>query len=725
MKAVTSKETLDYLTKIAKHFDNVVELIKTIPTMNFDALIQIEKSIEALRLEAKYCKSDDLPGIMDQLNTQHDLARKFSKALELPEISSPFFGHMQINQKGKLKDIYIGHKSFFHKTIPFKILDWKQAPMAKMYYQFDEGDEFDFDVENRTIEGEIVQKSVITIVDGKLYRIDRDGESYLLKDKNWCTLQASQIVLSGGEGSSYQDLSFGTGMTDFDSPDVISLLDKTQFEIVNKDAKSPLLIIGGAGSGKTTVSLFRIARLVEKKAFYPNEAAVLVPNEGLIRLSKSLLDKIGLEKVKVKTIEDLLSQLLFQNIKNLTKKIHDNTLLSVSLIKRNPLLLQAMKEYVKNENKKLSEKMRKYGVDVDFNKKPMDALDDAKIAVFELNDPIAKLNAKSILDKAFDIKNYYFNFLSSTFLYEYLLKNSEGKITKRMIEELKEYTQRQLSKLDEDREYYEREVDGKTKDRSYLDREDVALLLKCIDLKRGSLINQRTMRPFKHLFLDEAQELSAVELQVLSKIITDKGTFTVAGDAVQQIDPTMSFQSWENVLTNLGIDDHSGITKLNVSYRSPREIVDFAHTVLGPLAPSEKPQSNKSGAPVIKTQVQHLGHAAIVLSKSLDDLIKRESRASVAIICNKKETARALYQELDSLSQVRLVENADFSFKPGVDITTVDQIRGLEFDYVIIPDADRENYPEGPRARKRLHLAATRAIYQLWVLHPAQRTTLF
>ena len=106
----------------------------------------------------------------------------------------------------------------------------------------------------------------------------------------------------------------------------------------------------------------------------------------------------------------------------------------------------------------------------------------------------------------------------------------------------------------------------------------------------------------------------------------------------------------------------------------------------------------------------------MIIQSTIDDLMRREPKASIAIICNKEETAKAFYEELKDLGKVRYVEDSEFSFQPGVDVTTIEQIRGLEFDYVIIPDADRDNYPDDPRARKRLHLAATRAIHQLWVL---------
>jgi DNA helicase-2/ATP-dependent DNA helicase PcrA len=62
------------------------------------------------------------------------------------------------------------------------------------------------------------------------------------------------------------------------------------------------------------------------------------------------------------------------------------------------------------------------------------------------------------------------------------------------------------------------------------------------------------------------------------------------------------------------------------------------------------------------------------------------------------------------------VADQDFSFKPGIDVTDVRQVKGLEFDYVILVDVNDGAYPDDDEARHLLHIAATRAAHQLWVI---------
>jgi DNA helicase IV len=59
-----------------------------------------------------------------------------------------------------------------------------------------------------------------------------------------------------------------------------------------------------------------------------------------------------------------------------------------------------------------------------------------------------------------------------------------------------------------------------------------------------------------------------------------------------------------------------------------------------------------------------------------------------------------------------------------IDWRTAPLAKGLEFDYVIVPDAGAAEYPDTPEARRALHVAVTRAIHQLWVAWSGARSPL-
>jgi len=103
---------------------------------------------------------------------------------------------------------------------------------------------------------------------------------------------------------------------------------------------------------------------------------------------------------------------------------------------------------------------------------------------------------------------------------------------------------------------------------------------------------------------------------------------------------------------------------------------------------------------------------------AIRDLVEREPEASVAVVANGPDVARAFHRLLADMPEARLALDGRFTFRPGVDVTDVDGVKGLEFDYVVIPDASARAYPDSDDARRRLHVAVTRAAHQLWIAAP-------
>ena len=61
------------------------------------------------------------------------------------------------------------------------------------------------------------------------------------------------------------------------------------------------------------------------------------------------------------------------------------------------------------------------------------------------------------------------------------------------------------------------------------------------------------------------------------------------------------------------------------------------------------------------------------------------------------------------LDPIRLVDDQNFAFAPGIDVVDVDQVKGLGFDYVVIIEANAFAYPDTPHHQRLLHVAATRS----------------
>jgi DNA helicase-2/ATP-dependent DNA helicase PcrA len=256
-------------------------------------------------------------------------------------------------------------------------------------------------------------------------------------------------------------------------------------------------------------------------------------------------------------------------------------------------------------------------------------------------------------------------------------------------------------------------IDGQRTDDApaLLDLEDVAILLRAHQLLRGS------KRLLSHLFVDEAQDLSPLELSVLLGQMTSLRSVTLAGDTAQRLFLDNGFDDWRSVLRHLDLA-HVAIEPLRIAYRSTREILALGRHVMGPLADAEPPAAPRTGAPVEAHAFPGTGAAVAFVAEALRSLLQRESRASVAVLARHAEQADRYYDGLRraEVPALRRVRAQEFSFRPGIEVTEISQVKGLEFDYVIIVDANASTFGLDAESRHLLHIAATRAAHQLWLI---------
>ncbi|MES1210522.1 MAG: ATP-binding domain-containing protein, partial [Pseudomonadota bacterium] len=177
------------------------------------------------------------------------------------------------------------------------------------------------------------------------------------------------------------------------------------------------------------------------------------------------------------------------------------------------------------------------------------------------------------------------------------------------------------------------------------------------------------------------------------------------------------FGDWRAVLGHLGLA-HVAIDPLRIAYRSTREIMAVARAVMGPLADPDPPAAPRTGAPVETFHFPGVGAAVGFLAEALRDLAGREPRATVALIARHPEQADRYFEGLGraEVPALRRVRAQNFGFRPGVEVTDVRQVKGLEFDYVVMLDANASSYGRDDESRHLFHIGVTRAAYQLWIL---------
>ena len=708
-------------------------------------------NLRELREAAFEGSTEDVPALLTQMRVVQQQARRAQRA-PLPDLRAPYFAHVRLRAGDHSRDLLLGDVTFLDGERAVTVVDWRTSPMASVFFHHRQGDVYEGEFSGRLSEGCLELRRILAFEEGELRRIVApEGVLQCGPDGRWRHAdQAATPRLAGQAGGAGRQ-TLGSGATGGANPVVTALLDERQFEALQGDAGRPLLILGSAGCGKTTVALHRMALLAARQPtrFPPERMAVVVPQPGLVRLIRLLLRELGLRQVAVETYDDWVAQQAQVAFRRLPRHVSHDTPYDVLRFKRHPAYREALPRVVARLRAEIGERLDRFFARSGHvpalleeaaprHRHLLGALQQVErrllAEVARRNEPDLRQMLRRARQRLDDVHLDREAMLLDRELLLQVVRRSGGELTEDDVEAVLEHSHVQLGLrtgpelgdgVDAGRM---RSLDGRQADEHRedprihtMDVEDLALLFELQRLKVGGPRTRFGGLPrYALLLLDEAQDLAPAELRVLGQSVAPKGTLLVAGDAAQQVDPSAAFTSWEALLEDVGAGGQAHSVTLQTAYRSPRPIAEYAHAILGPLGPAEPPEAVRDGPPVLYTPQPNLGRAVAALSEGLADLLDREPRATVAVICRHPDGAADLHRVLESGLPARLVREGDFTFGPGIEVTDVAQVKGLEFDYVVIPDASPSNYPDTPASRRALHVAATRAIQQLWVISVAR-----
>jgi DNA helicase IV len=188
--------------------------------------------------------------------------------------------------------------------------------------------------------------------------------------------------------------------------------------------------------------------------------------------------------------------------------------------------------------------------------------------------------------------------------------------------------------------------------------------------------------PFAHIVVDEAQELTDAEWQMLLLRCPSR-SFTIVGDRAQARHGFA--ESWQERLGRIGLD-RIDVASLTINYRTPEEVMAEAETVVRAALPDANvPTSVRStGVPVVHGSV---GELESILGTWL--LAHAEGIACV-------------------------IGDPTFRATSRIRSLTPELSKGLEFDLVVL--VDPQEFGEGVEGAVDRYVAMTRATQQLVVL---------
>jgi DNA helicase-2/ATP-dependent DNA helicase PcrA len=667
-----------------------------------------DNALIALRDQVAVSRLEDVPALLAQMEQVAAIAGQRGQGSDDPvDGKSPYFGHLRLAEEGRgIRDVLIGKTTYVEPKAGVRIVDWRHAPVSQLYYRYEEGASYEEEFGEREVVGTVLARRTVTIVDSDLHRISAPQGTFVKRtDGRWRELKAQQTSLAGGQGTAVRPehmrgvLGAGIGGSDQREdrhlPEIAALLDPKQFEVISKPDSGLVVVQGGAGSGKTTIGVHRMAYLAyqSRARFAAERMLVIVGTPALRDYISQLLEALELGQVKVATFSTWAADLRKKNFDWLNVPVDDGTPVEVSRLKTDPNLLPLLERrargYVR-EGRATAQDALWLWAEVLTDKESL------KRAI--LNVPNPRMNEQQ-LERAWRHCSERCPAVAE-WTADDAARDTEGD---------------NIAGADG--------VDEQDDDRATLDTEDDALLLRAYQLVCGPLSTaprgqpKRKMVRFEHLFVDEAQDLAALDLCVLADVVSEQKSITLAGDTAQRLHLDTGFASWTEVLGSLKLE-HTSVEPLKIAYRCTREVLQVAREVLGPLVDPEEPVAPRTGAPVELHTFPSQGAAAAFLGDVLRPLFAREPRATVAVLARYPEQADAYYDALRiaEVPNLRRVRNFDFAFKSGVEVTEIRQVKGLEYDYVVLVDANASTYPAEDEARYQLHIGATRAAHQLWIL---------
>ena len=637
---------------------------------------------------------------------------------------------------GELSKVYVGRWGVI-QTPEYKVwvADWR-SPVANLYYSGQVG-RVSYECPDGSVYGELSLKRMLTIEDGKLTGMQDTG---LAGQEKFLTDALSQLTSSRLR-------------------EVVTTIQAEQNAVIRAEPMQPLCVQGVAGSGKTTIALHRIAWILYRlqKTLQPQQLLIIAPNPLFLSYISKVLPDLGVDDVRQVTFEGLCKQLLgkrmprLQDVPQLRLRLGmtkperdrlDDTLLrkgSLALYDRLQDFLAYWEEAcLPTEDIRLGNtvlmtaaEVRRYCL-TDFRHFPLAARMGELIKVIRnrVKTVVEKLHAAitEAAEKKLDQLLHAMPDGPERRQKATLLLNSRdqrleeldalGKAFPKQVEKL--FGTMEL--LEVYRLFWLRLAQNDTAcaaaaeatlpllEKKRAAREDLPALLV---LARGLYgLNTPDVR---HVVIDEAQDVPPLQVKILREIF-GHDAFTLVGDLCQGICGDGGIRQWSDLSAGIFKKPVETVA-LSTAYRSTAEITDAALSVIA------------------RHPVDGVGHTQPVLrhgdkpllvrcqnqksrTKAVLDILRgwqNEGYRGIGVASKDPKAAKALHKVLvdAGLTDARLVTEGDPSFEGGIQVMDAGVVKGLEFDCMLIADADAETYPDQRFYAKLFYVLCTRPLHRL------------
>lgn len=585
---------------------------------------------------------------------------------------SPYFARIdfQSGDDDEPETYYIGRFAFRYQN-ELLIYDWR-APVASLFYEYEVGPA-GYDAPVGRIDGKLTRKRQFKIKNGVM--------EYALESAAHVQDDILQKELSH--------------TSDEKMKSIIATIQKEQNQIIRNEKAGTMIIQGVAGSGKTSIALHRVAFLLYrfKDRLNARNVTILSPNRVFGDYIREVIPELGEEPVNELHYADIVQTLL--------ARVADFS------PERDPL---------ETQDAQWAERVR-FKSSLQFVKlldTYIDRLPDRIFAPLDYTFGGFRADAKWISERFHayrtDPVKRRLAMVAEDILHRFQSENlwqdalpTAGAILKKLTAMLRVKNTLSLYK-----DFY-RDI-GKPQmlalpAKKTLEWEDVSPFLYLHAAFEGLKQSGTT----KHLVIDEMQDYTPIQFAVLNRLFPCQKT--ILGDFGQFLHPH-HVHTLADVQT---LYEGAECVALNKSYRSTFEIMHFAKRIQNSAALDAVERHGETPALVAcengQDELQRLRQAIREFEAG--------GNATLGIVLKTDKAAKALYEQLSGPFAVHLIAPDSTRFESGVSVTSIRMAKGLEFDEVMVPQADSRTYTSA-YDRSLLYIACTRAMHRLTLFYTGE-----
>lgn len=611
-------------------------------------------------------------------------------------IKSPYFARIdfKFDDEDEFEKIYIGRSSLRKNSYQeMYVYDWR-SPIASIFYRFMTGEAF-YDAPCGRVTGELNLKRQYEIKNGKLeYFFDSDV----------------QIV----DEFLRQLLSQNT------TAKMKAIVETIQHEqdVVIRDMENDLLMVQGvAGSGKTSIALHRAAYLMYQglqTKLSANNIMIISPNSIFEQYISNVLPELGEDNVISSVFEDILSALLIGRKIQSRNDFLENLIVNSKYkeISRNSIEFKTSSFFREILDQFLIDIPRQW---IEFE----DVYYEGKCVVSRqiLKDKILGRTETPLGIKLEQLEDYILEQIFGTGKgrghkeEKNLIKQEIQKFIKIDIVELYKilfsneayfYSLLQNSNLSQGiKSIWEYTRENLEADRLYYDD---AIAIAYLYLK---IYGTNKYKNIKQVVIDEAQDYYPLQYEIFNLLFSN-AKFTILGDMKQTLAKKEDISFYEQIQKILN-KKKSSLIMLDKSFRCTNEILNFS---LKFIEKSSLIKSfNRNGD---SPKVYIADNSEIFIDEIVKEinLCQEKGFQSICLICKTEKNSIYLFNKIKHKLDIQLIKNGSVSDLQGVFILPVYMSKGLEFDAVLICDADSQNYHDEDD-KNLLYVACTRALHKL------------